>query len=104
MEVIQKENMKVPNSLPISGLSGDVVDNEVMDYLAVLGSIGRIVKITTDDPQFKDSAIVEFTSGEPIQFISASLPCLRPTGKPDVTHHIQLLSEVYCMWQTKAQA
>ena len=68
---------------------------EVMDYLAAFGSIERIVKITTDDPQFKDSAIAEFTSGESIEFISASLPCQRISSNPDVTHHIQLLSEVY---------
>lgn len=44
MEIIQKEHVKVPNSLLVSGLTGDVVDNEVMEYLATLGSIERVLK------------------------------------------------------------
>ena len=35
MEVIQSENVKVPNSVLVGGLTGDVIDNEVMEYLVL---------------------------------------------------------------------
>lgn len=95
MEVIQSENVKVPNSVIVGGLTGDEIDNEVMEYLGQFGSIGRIIKVTSVEAQFKDTAIVEFTSGGPIQFLQDVLPCKRPSRNPDVTHHIQLLSELY---------
>lgn len=88
MEIIQKEHVKVPNSLLVSGLTGDVVDNEVMEYLATLGSIERVIEVTSDEPQFKDPAVVEFTSGKTIALLHDALPCKRPSSNPDVINHI----------------
>ncbi|XP_041913515.1 zinc finger CCHC domain-containing protein 18-like [Alosa sapidissima] len=95
MDVIRSENVKVPNSLLVSGLTGGEEDNEVMEYLGTVGSVQRIIKVTSDESQFKDTAIVEFTSGETIQFLHEALPCKRPSSNPDVIHQIQLLSELY---------
>ena len=95
MDVIESEHVKVPNSVLVGGLTGSEVDNEVMEYLVQFGSIGRIIKVTSDEQQFKNTAIVEFKSGEPIQFLRDSLPCKRTSSNPDVIHHIQLLSDLY---------
>ncbi|KAL6459344.1 hypothetical protein MHYP_G00328160 [Metynnis hypsauchen] len=95
MEVIQSENIKVPNSVLVGRLTGDEADKEVMEYLEQFGSIGRVVKVTSEEAQFKDTAIVEFATGEPIQLLQDNLPCQRSSRNPDVIHHIQLLSELY---------
>ncbi|GAA6106460.1 uncharacterized protein LOC112847669 [Tachysurus ichikawai] len=39
MDTIKTENVKVPNSVLVSGLTGDKLDNEVLEYLAMFGSI-----------------------------------------------------------------
>lgn len=95
MDVIQSQNVKVPDSVLVGGVTGDEADNEVMEYLAQFGSIGRIIQVTSSEPQFKDTAIVEFKSGEAIKFLQGTLPCKRPSSNPNVVHHIQFLSELY---------
>ena len=95
MDAIQTKNVIVPNSLLVGGLIDDEVDNEVFDYLAQFGAIERIIKIVSSEPQLKDSAIVELKSGETIQFLQDTLPDKRPSSNPNVSHHIQLLSDVY---------
>lgn len=95
MDVIQSQNVKVPDSVLVGGVTGDEVDNEVMEYLGQFGSIGRIIQVTSSEPQFKDTAIVEFKSGEAVQFLRETLPCKRPSSNPNVVHHIRLLSELY---------
>lgn len=95
MDVFQSENVKLPNSLLVGWLTGGEEDNDIFEYLGILGSINRTIKITSDEPQFKDTAIVEFTSGAPIQFLREKLPCQRPSSNPDVIHQLQLLSELY---------
>lgn len=95
MDVIQTQNVKVPNSVLVKPITGSELDNEVLEYLAQIGPTERVIKITSQDPQFKDSAIVEFKSGEPIEFLEDNLPCDRPSTDPNVVHRIQLLSELY---------
>lgn len=88
-------NVKIPNSVLVKPITGTELDNEVLEYLGQVGSIERVIKITSQDPQFKDSAVVEFKSGESIQFLQDSLPCERASSDPTVVHNIQLLSELY---------
>lgn len=95
MDVIQSKNIKVPNSVLISGLSGTDVDDEVVDFLGKYGSIERVVKIESSDADFKNTAVVEFQSGTAIQTLQSDLPCHRPSSDPNITHHIQLLSSIY---------
>lgn len=51
--------------------------------------------MTGTQAQFKDTVIVEFQSGEPLLFLQSTLPCRRPTSNPNVTNHIQCLSDLY---------
>ncbi|XP_041842148.1 uncharacterized protein LOC121640451 [Melanotaenia boesemani] len=95
MDVIQAENVKVPNSVLVGGLTGEEVDNEVFEYLGQIGPIEKIVKVTSSETQFKGTAIVEFKSGEPVQFLQDSLPCSRPTSNPNVFNDIRCLSDLY---------
>lgn len=89
MEVIKAENVKVPNSVLVDGLTGEVIDNEVFDYLAQCGPIERIIKVNSSE------AIVEFKSGEPIHFLQSTLPYKRPTSNPNVANDIRCLSDIY---------
>ena len=95
MDVIEAENVKIPNSVLVDGLTGEAIDNEVIQYLGQYGPIGRIIKVTSSEAQFKDTTIVEFKSGEPIQLLQSTLPYRRPTSNPNVTNHIQCLSDLY---------
>lgn len=95
MDVIKTENVKVPNSVLVSGLTGGEIDNEVIEYLGRFGSIERAIKMTSAEAQVKDTVIVEFQSGEPIRFLQSTLPCKRPTTNPNVTNYIQCLSDLY---------
>lgn len=74
MDVIQSENVKVPNSLLVGGLTGGEEDNKVFEYLGTFGSISRSIKVLSAVPQFKDTAIIEFTSGAPIQLCMVHCP------------------------------
>lgn len=95
MDIIQFQSVKVPDSVLVGGVTGDEADNEVMEYLGQFGSIGRIIQVTSSEPQFKDTAIVEFKSSEAVQFLRGTLPCKRPSSNPNIVHHIRLLSELY---------
>lgn len=95
MDVMEAENVKIPNSVLVDGLTGEAIDNEVIEYLGQHGPIGRIIKVTSSEARFKDTTIVEFKSGEPIQFLQSTLPCRWPTSNPNITNHIQCLSDLY---------
>lgn len=49
MEVIEQENVKVPNSLIVSGITNTERDNDLTEHLSRYGRIGRIVRI--DSPE-----------------------------------------------------
>lgn len=95
MDTIISENVKVPNSLLVSGVTGSEIDDEVFDYLAQYGKIERIIKVTSSEAKFKHTAIVEYHSGGAIDYLKDALPVNRPTSNPNTVHHIQLLSELY---------
>lgn len=91
MDVILKENLKVPNCVLISGLSNTTVDDEVFEFLHEYGTISRMVAIT--DAQ----TVVEFECGSAMAALeSLPLPHHRPChGNPEIVHHIQCLAGVY---------
>lgn len=95
MDIIQSENIKVPNSVLVSGLSGTDVDDEVVEFLERYGSVERVVKIDSSDANFKNTAVVEFQFGTAIQQLQSDLPCHRPSSDPNIIHHIHLLSSIY---------
>lgn len=46
MEVIESENVKVPNSLISTGLSHTGVDEGIFDYLKQYGKIARVIEVS----------------------------------------------------------
>lgn len=84
MEIVETENIKVPNSLIISGLSYTPADEEIFDYLKQYGS------------EFYEQAIVEFESDEAIQALEDILPLEKPSDEdPKIIHHVKTLASVY---------
>lgn len=47
MEVIQTQNVKLPNSVLVKPVTGTELDNEVLEYLSEIGAIERVVKVTS---------------------------------------------------------
>lgn len=84
MEIVETENIKVPNSLIISGLSYTPADEEIFDYVKQYGS------------EFYEQAIVEFESDEAIQALEDILPLDKPSDEdPKIIHHVKTLASVY---------
>lgn len=90
MDVIESENVKIPNSVLVRPITGIEVDNEIIEHLTKVGPIERVIKVPS-----QNSAIVEFKSGESIQFLQDSLPFDKPSSDPSVVHNVQLLSDLY---------
>lgn len=95
MDIVASEHVKVPNALLISGVADSTADDEVFDYLGQYGKIERVIKVSSSEAKFKDTAILEYSSGRAIEYLKDTLPVNRPTSNPYVVHHIQLLSELY---------
>lgn len=73
MEIVEKENIKVPYSPIVSGLSCTPVDEEIFDYLKQYGSIERVTKVDHPESELHKQAIIEFESGEAVQALQAIL-------------------------------
>lgn len=92
MEVVEAENVKVPNSLIVKGLTQTEVDEELFEYLKQYGQISRIIKAT----EAGDQAIVEFESGAAVETLEESLPFDRVSdANPEIVHHVDALANVY---------
>lgn len=95
MDTVTRENVKVPNSLLVRGVTGCEVDNEVIEHLGQYGKIERVLKVTSREAKFQNSVIVEYRSGGAIEHLKDTLPVDRPSSSPDIVHRIELLSEQY---------
>lgn len=81
--------------MTVRGVTGGEVDNEVFEYLGQYGKIERVLKVTSREAKFQNSAIVEYSPGGAIEHLKDTLPVDRPSSSPDIVHHIELLSELY---------
>lgn len=96
MEIVENENIKVPNSVIVSGLSYTPVDEEIFDYLKQWGSISRIFKIENPESEYHKQAIIEFKSGATLQSLETILPLDRPSSEDtNVIHHVKTLASVH---------
>ena len=93
MDVIQAENVKIPNSVIVTGVIGD--DSEIVEHLTHFGSVERVIDVPSITGKDRTTIIVEFKTGEPIQQLQNELPCKTPSRRPDVIYDTQLLSEWY---------
>lgn len=96
MNTIDKENVKIPNSVIVSGLTSTDLDEEIADFLKAYGSISRVIKVTDLDPEFSGQVIVEYEHGLAIQALDPDLPCHRTSSiDPCITYHLRTLTSVY---------
>ncbi|XP_013882764.1 uncharacterized protein LOC106531439, partial [Austrofundulus limnaeus] len=100
MEVVDKENIKVPNSVIVSGITDTEVDETLMDFLNKYGKIMRTFKI--DDPlsSYHKNAIVEYESGAALTTLEPLLPYILEVPNK-VTYKIKALSSEYMSAVTK---
>lgn len=96
MEVIESENVMVPKSLFISGLSQTTADEEIFNYLKQYGSIARVIKVAASGDEPCHQAIVEFVSGTAVEALQEEMPFDRPcAANPDIVHHVDAMVSVY---------
>lgn len=97
MDVVLKENLKVPNCVLISGLSNTTIDDKVFEFFNKYGSISRIVAITDAQSSYCGKTVVEFEHGSAMAALeSLPLPHRRSChGDPEIVHHLQSLASVY---------
>ncbi|KAM7384236.1 hypothetical protein PAMA_011534 [Pampus argenteus] len=95
MDFIVKENVKIPNAVLVSGITNTEVDEEIFDFLKKYGSISRVIKVPSTDPELQ--VIVEYEQGTAVEALEANfLPYRRTcTTDPKVVHHVQSLANVY---------
>ncbi|KAL7837355.1 hypothetical protein SRHO_G00270660 [Serrasalmus rhombeus] len=96
MDTVQVHNVKIPNSLLVSGMTDTKTDEELFDFLKQYGQIERMIPI--DDAQLGPgkSAIVEYTYGTAVESISPSLPySLSSKTQSSVVFHIKSLTSCY---------
>lgn len=94
MDIVDKENIKIPNSVIISGITDTEVDDELTDFLNKYGRTARTFKI--DDPQspYHKNAIVEYESGAALTALEPLLPYTLDCQN-EVTYQIRALSTEY---------
>lgn len=96
MDVIEKENIKLPNAVIVSGLTNTVVDEEVFEFLKQHGSIDRIIKVSEQTSEFYGKVIVEYASGAAVKTLEKDLPLVRTSDSDsDVVFHVEALASVY---------
>lgn len=96
MEVVQMSNVKIPNSVIISGTAGTETDEELYDFLKRYGSIQRIIPVDASEPESGKQVIVEYMYGPAMQSLLPLLPHrLNSKTQTDTTYHIRALASVY---------
>lgn len=95
MEIIAQQNIKIPNSVLVSGLCDDDLDAEFYTFLEEHGPFSRIINMNSTDSELKNTAIVEFDSGLTVRELGP-LPLYRASPlDPNKVYCVQLLSSVY---------
>lgn len=96
MEIVEREGIKVPNSLIVSGLCDTPADEEVGDFLKQYGKISRIIRIDDVQSEFNGQAIIEFETGAAVHALKPILPLQRTSSSnPSIIYHVKTLTSVY---------
>ena len=94
MEVVDRENVKVPNSVIVSGLTDTDKDQDVTDYLNKYGHITRTLRVDDPESPYHRNAIVEYESGNALKALELKLP-YDYVSPSDVTYQISALASKY---------
>lgn len=72
MDFVKSSGVKIPNAVIVSGLTGVKEQNdEVLDFLKKYGDIGKSLYVDDDLSPFYKNLIVEYSSGEPAEDLTA---------------------------------
>lgn len=103
MEVIEQENVKVPNSLIVSGITNTERDNDLTEYLSRYGCIGRIVRIDNPESPYHKNVIIEYESGSALKSLEPQLPFIfESPHQPNLKYEIKALSSIYVQTVTSS--
>lgn len=97
MEFIERNGVKVPNSVVVSGLTGSDCDEEMFTFLREHGAINRTLKVDDTSSELNSQVIVEYSSGSALQTLEPLLP-YRCTlaNDPTAVCCVRALADVYC--------
>lgn len=96
MEIVMSEQVKIPNSVIVSGLIGVEFDEEITEHLKTHGKINRILPIEDDESPFYGQLIYEFESGASMESLQSLLPLTYDSpSRADVTYKVKALASVY---------
>ena len=98
MEIVTRESIKIPNSVIVSGLQGNIVDDEVGTYLEKYGEINRRLLIDDKNSDFHRHLIIEFKSETAIETLKPQLPLgLKSSTHENIVFDINSLASVYTL-------
>lgn len=96
MEIIEQENIKVPNSLIVSGTTDTESDIDLTEHLGKYGCINRIVRIDSPGSPHHKNVIVEYESGSAVKILEPQLPFIfENPHQADIQYEIKALSSIY---------
>ena len=98
MEVIQKNDIKVPNAVLISGITETDLDEDILDLLKRYGAVNRLICFNDPNSVSGKSLIVEYKSGKAVLDLQSllGLPHTQEFGSdPTVTYTVVALASVY---------
>lgn len=94
MDIVSKEDIKVPNSIIVSGLVESESDEELVEFLKKYGRIARVVRIDNPLSPYHKNAIVEYESGAAINALKPMLP-YNFESPSHISYRIRALSGEY---------
>nr|XP_023690093.1 zinc finger CCHC domain-containing protein 12-like [Paramormyrops kingsleyae] len=96
MEIVDTENIKVPNSVLVSGITDTEIDSELVDFLSKYGTVLRVIRVDNPKSEFHKNVIAEYDSGLALKILESLLPLtFESPSKPGVTFKLRALSKVY---------
>lgn len=96
MEIVNRENIKVQNSVIVSGITLSELDQELEACLQKYGSIKRNLLIDNPESEYHRTAIVEFVCESAMSNLEPSLPMeIQSTQDTNVVFHVRSLGSVY---------
>lgn len=93
MDIVAKEDIKVPNSLIVSELVNES-DEELVEFLNKYGCIARVVSVDSPHSPYHKNAIVEYESGAAINALKPMLP-YNYESPSHISYQLRALSSEY---------
>lgn len=98
MDIVERENVNVPNAVIVGGLTLSESDQNLEAWLVRYGSIRRTLLIDDPTSEFHRQAIIEFAHSSAMATLKLLLPLsIVSTSDADVIFTVRALSSVYTL-------